>query len=219
MIHPEVVTLRIGLIDKSDAIPADKCCRQHNNSTPNKPDAGKDPLPVGYAGFYANDPNPPKKLPSWGIFVPVFRPLINLPIIHRDGRLAGKDSEKIYRVAYYISTAARPSHHADHVKTLLAAQKKFLLSSDDVGQPPSHIEPDTDEHGDWINKESIASHDDLLENYEKKNDDAHWDGTIFEDPSGPSAVQQTKNEDDPNPLAAKATENQNDTPSEIPSSE
>ena len=157
---------------------------------------------MGYAGFYANGTAPLNKLPSWGILIPVFRPLLNLPLVAQNPPNTGNAPFNVWRVAYYISTADRPSHHADNIKALSTAQKKFVLSRDTVDQPPLSIGTDIDEHGDFINKESSDSFDDMLDNFIPSNDDAQWTGVLF-----PNA---------PDPPPFDPTGGQNDTASQIP---
>jgi hypothetical protein len=175
VLDPKFVTLRIGLIDKSDQIPPDKCCRQHQNTT-----GANDPLPVGYAGYYANDQKT-FQLPSWGILIPVFRPLINLPIMKHDVPSFGSGQETVSRCAYYISTADRPKRHADNIKQLMASQKRFVLSSASDSPPPLSIEPnaETDAQGNFVNAESVESFDDMLDNFIPKDPDAQWTGMLF----------------------------------------
>ena len=184
VLDPKFVTLRIGLIDKSDQIPADKCCRQHQNTA-----IANDPLPVGYAGYYANDQKT-GQLPSWGILIPVFRPLINLPIILHEVPAFGGGAETVYRCAYYISTADRPKRHTDNIKQLMASQKRFALASSSENPPPLSIEPDaqSDAQGDFVNVESVDSFDDMLDNYISKDDDAQWTGVLF--PGAPDPGQE-----------------------------
>ncbi|KAL8787846.1 MAG: hypothetical protein Q9195_007586 [Heterodermia aff. obscurata] len=188
VLSPTSVTLRIGLIDKSDSIPADKCCRQQHTSNTT---VAADPLPVGYAGFYFNnDKTTPNKLPPWGILIPVFRPILNLPIIQHVTPQVGVGPETLHRVAYYISTADRPSRHADNIKTLLAAQKRFVVSKDSVDPPSLSIDPDLlDDQGDFKNKESDASFDDMLDSFIPNNDDAQWTGVLFPDAPDPPPFQ------------------------------
>ena len=186
VLNPKVVTLRIGLIDKSDQIPVDKCCRQHSN-TPN----ANDPLPVGYAGYYANDKT--GQLPLWGILIPVFRPLLNLPIIFHDRPKYDKTKPEIVcRCAYYISTADRPKRHADNIQSLIASQKRFVLPSGSDNPPPLSIEPDA--QGDFVNVESIASFDDMLDNFIPNDADAQWTGKLF--PSDDIPTSSLVNDDD-----------------------
>lgn len=177
VLDPKFVTLRIGLIDKSDQIPADKCCRQQQNQT-----GANDPLPVGYAGYYANDQKT-GQLPSWGILIPVFRPLINLPIMLYEIPPFGSGPETVYRCAYYVSTADRPKRHTDNIKQLMASQKRFVLSSDSENPPPLSIEPSaqTDAQGDFVNVESVDSFDNMLDNFIPSDPDAQWTGVLFPD--------------------------------------
>ena len=138
---------------------------------------------MGYAGWYANEKTPPHKLPPWGILIPVYKPLVNLPKIDQ----SAPDSQPflVYRIAYYISTADRPHQHSDNIEALEIAQKQFLLSSDSDDEPPLSIVPDVDEHGDFINKESTASFNDMLDNFIPEDKDAQWTGTLWPDAPDP----------------------------------
>ena len=172
------VTLRIGLIDKAEKIPVDKCCRSHQGGA-----VADDPLPVGYAGYYANDPKT-GQLPSWGILIPVFRPLINLPIIFHDVPPFSGGQETVVRCAYYISTADRPKRHTDNIKQLLAHQKRFVLTEGSDNPPALSVdEPaaQTDAHGDFVNVESTASVEDAMVNYIPQDDAAQWFGQLCKD--------------------------------------
>ena len=65
----------------------------------------------------------------------------------------------------------------------MASQKKFVLSSGTDNPPPLSIEPDeqTDAQGDFVNVESVASFDALLDNYIPNDPDAQWTGMLFPD--------------------------------------
>lgn len=201
VLDPKYVTLRIGLIDKSDQIPADKCCRKAQNST-----SANDPLPVGYAGYYANDQKT-GQLASWGILIPVFRPLINLPIVLHEVPNFGNGPETISRCAYYISTADRPKHHTDNIHQLMASQKRFVLSSGSEDPPPLSIEPSaqTDPQGDFVNVESVASLDDMLDNYISNDADAQWTGLLF-----PDAPDQEQSQVDAGEIDQTSKDNEGD---------